>query len=95
MTKPQLLVNNYHLIVVDADYEQVLATLSSLSQFMLKKVQRLLTLYAFGVREVVSQGAIEVMAFPTWEHTDACIEAWIQSIEQKLVNASPYEKRWR
>jgi hypothetical protein len=87
--------SNYHLIVIDADYEQVLTTLSSLSQFMLQKVQRLLTLYAFGRAEVISQEAIHVVPFPTWEHTDACIEAWVEFIEEKLVNASLYEKRWR
>lgn len=87
--------SDYRLVVIDAHYEQVLATLSSLSQFMLKRVQRLLTLYAFGTTEVIGKEAIEVIAFPSWEYTDACVEAWIDLVEQKLVGASHYQKRWR
>jgi len=87
--------NAYHLVVIDSHYEQLLTDLSSLSQHLLKKIRSSLTLYAFGVVEAAQVGAIEVVAFPGWEHTSSCIQLWIETLEERFAHASPRLKSWR
>jgi hypothetical protein len=85
----------YHLVVIDAHYRELLADLSSLNQKLLKKIQYSFTLYAFGVVEVAQSDAIEVVAFPGWEHTDVCVQSWIEMLEERFAHASPRLKSWR
>ncbi|GHO92937.1 hypothetical protein KSF_029850 [Reticulibacter mediterranei] len=87
--------NAYHLVVIDAHYGPLLTDLSSLSQNLLKKMQHSFTLYAFGMVEETQSDAIEVVAFPGWEHTDACIQSWIERLEERFAHASPRLKSWR
>lgn len=87
--------NAYHLVVIDAHYGALLADLASLNQNLLKKIQYSFTLYAFGTTEVVQSDTIEVVAFPGWEHTDACIQTWIETLEERFAHASPRLKSWR
>lgn len=87
--------NAYHLVVIDAHYEQLLTDFSLQSQHLLKKIQSSLTLYAFGMVEAVQVGAIEVVALPGWEHTNSCIQPWIEALEERFVHASPRLKSGR
>jgi hypothetical protein len=87
--------NAYHLVVIDAHYGQLLADLSSLNQNLLKKIRYSFTLYAFGVIDVVQSDIIEVVEFPGWEHTNACLQSWIETREERFAHASPRQKFWR
>jgi hypothetical protein len=88
--------NAYHCVVIDAHYGQLLADFSSLNQKLLKKIRYSFTLYAFGVIDVMQTDTIEVVAFPGWEHTSACLQSWLEAREERLAHASPrLMKSWR
>jgi hypothetical protein len=85
----QTVKNSYHLIVIDGRHEQLLAHISSLNPFLVKRIQSSLTLCAFGVVEVARSATVEMVAFPAWEHIDAFIQAWMKVVEKRYVDASP------
>jgi hypothetical protein len=87
--------NAYHLVVIDAHYGQLLADLSSLNPNLLKKIRYSFTLYAFGVIDVVPSDVIEVVAFPGWEHTNTCLQSWLETREERFAHTSPCLKFWR
>lgn len=84
----QMVKCSYHLILIDGHYEPLLADLSSLSPFMVRRIQYSFTLCAFGMEEVTQSANFEIVAFSAWENINAFIHAWLHLIEQRYIGTS-------